>query len=238
MNLWHSVTHYNPDFQPYGWEHGSSIVFSLFSGFWIIYLAKKKSAGIQELIFRGLCLFITSTIAFWAIVEVLYGRFELSKDIPFVFCNMMGSLLPFYAFYRKKSFFNVMYYLIVVGAVQAIITPSLKFSFPHYEAIKFWSVHSGLLTVIFYSILVFNYRPSLKGVWLTWIFAQVYLVLIVFINYIFDWNYLYINEKPGVHTILNYLGDWPYYVIFMDLILIPYFLLAYLPFKKWRNSAA
>lgn len=236
MNVWESITHFNPDFKPYGGEHLYGVIFSLIFGIFIILLAKKHSPKIQQIIFITICMIITSSVLFWAGIEVFYGRFELEKDIPFVFCNFIATFLPLYALTRNKVLFNIIYYLVVVGAIQAIITPSLKFNFPHYESLKFWAVHSGLLIVVFYSIFIFRYRPTLRGLFKTYVYCQIYMLVVILINYLLDWNYLYLKRKPEVATLLDLLGDWPYYVIFMDLLLIPYFLISYVPFHNWNRD--
>lgn len=236
MSIWESITHYNADFVPYGSEHLIAVLITSLIGVVTIVFAKRQNAKLQDRIFKGLCLVITGSVIFWAFAEVLYGRFEAEKDIPFIFCNFIATVLPLYAFSKDKTMFNIIYYLVVVGAIQAIITPSLKFNFPHYESLKFWSVHAGLLIVVFYSIFVFKYRPTFRGMIKTYISLQIYVCALVLINYVFDWNYLYLKQKPPVTTLLDFLGDWPYYVIAMDLLLIPYFLLIYAPFHTWSKS--
>ncbi|MEQ8239592.1 MAG: TIGR02206 family membrane protein [Cyclobacteriaceae bacterium] len=230
MNIWNDITHYTPNFKPYSLEHLIAVLLLCLAGYVLMRYAKSKPLRNQETIFQILCLVINASVWFWLFNEVAYDRFEWEKDIPFVFCNLLAALLPVFAFYRKKWLFNVIYYLVIIGAIMAIITPSLKFKFPHYESIKFWAVHGGLLIVIFYSIIIFKYRPTFKGVVHTLLFVQVYVVIITVFNLTFGTNYLYLNTKPSNGTILDLLGPWPWYVIFMDLLLIPFFLLSYLPF--------
>jgi uncharacterized membrane protein YwaF len=61
----------------------------------------------------------------------------------------------------------------------------------------------------------------------------------VVINFILKANYFYLNKKPQSVTLLDYFGEWPFYLITTQLIIIPYFLLIYLPFylsKRRRES--
>jgi uncharacterized membrane protein YwaF len=54
--------------------------------------------------------------------------------------------------------------------------------------------------------------------------------MMVIINYTLNANYFYLNEKPQSASILDYFGEWPWYILVAQLIIIPYFLLIYLPF--------
>jgi hypothetical integral membrane protein (TIGR02206 family) len=54
----------------------------------------------------------------------------------------------------------------------------------------------------------------------------------VVINYSLDANYFYLNHKPESASVLDYLGDWPYYIITVQLVIIPLFMLIYLPFYR------
>ena len=49
-------------------------------------------------------------------------------------------------------------------------------------------------------------------------------------------HYFYINGKPEVSTLLDSFGDWPYYILVGELVIIPYFLIIYLPFYLLKKS--
>lgn len=222
----------------FSWEH--LISFLVFSGagiFFIVY-SKGKSFTFQLKVLRGMAILLSFMIISWVFIEIALERFYIESDLPFVFCNFVALFLPVYAFKREKYIFDIIYYVIIVGAIQAIITPALKFSFPHYEYWKFWTVHVGLIIFILYEIIIFKRRPTIKGIFITFLFVQVYLLMIILVNVILDSNYLFLNEKPPVRTFLDLLGEWPYYVIIMDIILIPYFFITFLPFYflKSKNS--
>ena len=66
------------------------------------------------------------------------------------------------------------------------------------------------------------------------------IVLMFIVNKLTGANYFYTNHKPETASALDYLGEWPNYIFVAELIMIPYFLLFYLPFylssKKIKSN--
>ena len=69
------------------------------------------------------------------------------------------------------------------------------------------------------------------------IWMNIYVVIVYFINIAIDSNYLMINYKPNMPSILDLLPEWPTYILYMEIMGVITILLLYLPFvvKDWRN---
>ena len=131
--------------------------------------------------------------------------------------------------------YEVLLFWIIGGTLQAVITPDIELGFPSFDYFRYWVVHLGLLIVVFYSIFVFNMQPKLKSVFKSFLALQLYVVIMVIINKLLNGNYFFLNEKPQSVTVLDYFGDWPWYIIVVQIIVIPLFLLIYLPFHLTRK---
>jgi hypothetical integral membrane protein (TIGR02206 family) len=73
-------------------------------------------------------------------------------------------------------------------------------------------------------------KPKLKSVFKSFVALQLYVALMMLVNNLLNANYFYLNEKPKSASLLDYFGEWPYYILVGQLIIIPLFLLIYIPF--------
>ncbi len=73
-------------------------------------------------------------------------------------------------------------------------------------------------------------RPKFKSIFKSFLPLQIYIAVIIVINISLDANYCYLNHKSDSSSVLDYLGDWPYYIVIAKLVVIPLFMIIYLPF--------
>lgn len=212
-------------------EHIMPIVISVVLGAVLIYFAKNKlNKRAQNIIFNFIGFFIAGIVVVYHIRLALTTDYLISRDLPLFLCSLLALLIPFLTYYRKYWMYEIMVFWVLAFTTQAIVTPELFESFPSFEYFRYWIVHSGLIIVILYATLVYNYRPTLISIAKSMLALQVYIAIIYVVNLSLGANYSYLMGKPTTSSILDYFGDWPYYIFYVQLVLIPYFLLIYLPF--------
>jgi len=221
----------NTTFEAFGLQHLFAIVFFIFVGFLFISWAKKLSAKKQIKVGNIFGASLSITIIIWTFLKIYErGNFDITQDLPFHLCNFIALFLPVFSFIRKKIYYEILLFWILAGTTQAILTPELKTGFPNYQFLKYWYVHASLIIFIFYATFIYKIQPTLKSVFYSFFALQGYFILVLFVNKLTGANYFYLNRKPIEASMLDYLGDWPYYILMVELILLPYFLLIYLPF--------
>jgi hypothetical integral membrane protein (TIGR02206 family) len=209
-------------------------------GIVLIYYAKNKCNNLQQkAIFNILGAFISLTIIAFNIYTYNLGNYNVSEDLPLFLCSFMALIIPVYTYYRKYWMYEVLFFWIVAGTLQGVITPDIANGFPVFDYFRFWIVHLGLLIAMFYATFVFNVRPKFKSIFKSIIALQFYILIMYAVNLVLNANYSYLNAKPEATSVLDYFGDWPYYVVTAQLVIIPYCLLIYLPFyieEKIKNK--
>jgi hypothetical integral membrane protein (TIGR02206 family) len=180
--------------------------------------------------------FVSLIVIVFHVNKISLGYYDVSTDLPLYLCSLLGLLIPIFTYYRKFWMYEILVFWIIGGTLQAVITPDIALGFPSFDYFRYWIVHLGLLIIIFYATYVFNMRPKFKSVFKSFLALQVYVVLMVIINKLLEANYFYLNEKPQSASILDYFGEWPWYIIVVQIIIIPLFLLIYLPFYLTRKK--
>lgn len=174
--------------------------------------------------------FVSLTVIGFHGYRMVFDNYSFKTDLPFYLCSLMALLIPVFTHFRKYLMFEILVFWIIGGTLQAVITPDITDGFPSFDYFRYWIAHLGLLVIIFYFVFVFKMKPKFKSVFKAFLALQVYVLLMMALNYFLDANYFYLNQKPKSASLLDYFGDWPYYILVGQLIIIPLFLLIYLPF--------
>ena len=202
----------------------------IFATLFISYSKLKLSKPQQENAFNALGILVSTIVAAYHLYAISLGNYNIKTDLPLYLCSLLALLIPIFTYYRKYWMYEILLFWIIAGTLQGVITPDISEGFPAFDYIRYWVVHVGLLLVIFYATFVLGMRPTFKSVFKSILALQLYVLLMVVVNGFLDANYFYLNSKPKSASILDYFGKWPYYILVTQLILIPYFLIIYLPF--------
>lgn len=226
----------NQDFIMFGNQHLAAILFFVFFGYFLIKWSKKLTEEKQYKVVTVFAFSLSITIIIWTFLKIYTRGFDIKEDLPLHLCNFVALLLPIFTLSKKKIYFKILIFWILAGTTHSVLTPDLKNGFPNFIFFKYWYVHAGLIIFVLYVTLVLKLRPSLKTVIQSFLALQVYALLMFILNNFINSNYFYTNSKPNGATALDYFGEWPYYILTIELILIPYFLLIYLPFYLTRKK--
>jgi hypothetical integral membrane protein (TIGR02206 family) len=212
-------------------EHVLPIAFaSIFTIFIIKFSNRKLNINQQHKLFKGLGFFVSLTVLVFHLYLFFKGGYSIVTDLPLFLCSFMALFIFIFTASRKYWLFEILLFWIIAGTTQAVITPDISTGFPSFSFFRYWIVHLGLLVIISYAIFVFKMQPTWKSVFKSFFALQVYVVSTFVVNHLLGANYFYLKHKPISVTLLDYLGDWPMYLIVVEVLLIPYFFIIYLLF--------
>lgn len=219
-------------------EHWVPVLIALVLGSGLMHYAKRQlNRKQQERIIHVFAIGVSLTVIVFHLHKFLFETYDLRKDLPLYLCSLLGILIPIFTRYRKYWMYEILVFWIIAGTLQGIITPDIATGFPTFDYLRYWTVHLGLFIIIIYATYIFQMRPNFKSVFKSFFALQVYVLAMVAINFMLNANYFYLNQKPKSASLLDYFGEWPLYIIVVQLIVIPYFLIIYLPFYLFEKRS-
>ncbi|MBL7819767.1 MAG: TIGR02206 family membrane protein [Saprospiraceae bacterium] len=224
-------------FQPFGLQHLIPILFFIIMSLIWIQWALKKEVSIQYKSAWWFSISLAIAVIWWMAFRWWNGKFDIREDLPFHLCNLLTLVFPIALYFRSRWFFGILYFWVLAGTLQAVITPDLKEQFPHFIYFRYWWIHCGLISLLFYGLIVFKWKIYFSDLKNALIGANVYLIFSLIVNGTTGGNYFFSMRKPDAATMLDYLGPWPWYLLTGQFLMALLFLLFYLPFYLTRRSA-
>lgn len=226
------------DFIPFGQEH--YLIFSLFSliaigvTLYCYHHPNPQKHRKYLSLFLGVITILQLAKPF---IRIHYGIFDIKDDLPFHLCNMLPLFLWLAVSFSSTFWFSIFFFWVIIGTTQSLITPTVTETFPHYESIRYWTVHFGLTFAAFFGWLILKWRPGPRQALFSFLGLNVLALVIYFINLALDSNYWYLMGKPKEATVLDSLWQWPAYLIQLEFISLTTFLTLALIIQKLTPKA-
>ena len=195
-----------------------------------IYRAKIREnlpASVTHAMMAALLLFLALTQQAW---YVLSGTWSIQYSLPLYLCDMSLFVCVLMLLKNSYNLYEIAYFWGVGGAVQALLTPNVSYAFPHFIFFQFFFTHALIVTVCFWFTFVDCFRPTCRSVWKAFLVTNIYMLLIAVFNYFTSSNYMFLCQKPGAASLLDYMGPWPWYILSGEFVCLFVFFLCYLPF--------
>ena len=172
-------------------------------------------------------------------LDELYD-FKLSTDLPLHFCiiGFYFSIFGIYIAITDKKYntkleqfiFDCAYVLGFSGALQALITVDLTGVNNMIGAFTLNWAHTLIILNVLWLIFAYGKRFSLKGAIHAFIFINFIIIPVGLINFMIDANYMFICAPPNVESPF-FIGGWPTYLLWLEIIYFIYILILLIPFK-------
>ena len=170
-----------------------------------------------------------------------WGIWTLQTMLPLHLCSVMIWLSAYMLVTRSYRIYEMVYFLGLGGAIQAVLTPAdaAAYNFPHFRIMQTFIAHGLLINIAIYMTVVEGFRPTWQSFKRIFVWTNVYLVFIFFVNLILRSNYLFIAYKPNFPTLLDMLSPWPWYILELEAVAFAIFFVLYIPFliKDWRTTS-
>jgi hypothetical integral membrane protein (TIGR02206 family) len=190
---------------------------------------KNKKMRQAEIVLAISLIIMEATYHFWMIIN---GSWNVSHAIPLELCSISLMLTIILLLTRLKIIYEILLFTALLGASQALLTPLLNYDFPHFRFFHFFFTHLMIIWVPLYFTWVLGYRPTIYSVVKLFVFLNVLLPIIMFINKVVDGNYMFLSHKPDSASLLDVLGPYPWYILSLEGLLISLSLIVWIIFRE------
>jgi hypothetical integral membrane protein (TIGR02206 family) len=225
----------NNSFTPFSIQHLLVLLFFISFGAILILFTQKQKKNNQTKIGNILAFSISFTVILGTILNISKDDFNYQEDLPLHLCSFLALIIPILSITRKFLYFEIFFFLILAGTLQSLITPD-EYNYLNFPFFRYWFVHAGLVIFMIFAVFIYKMRPTIRSVGISFLGMQAYMLFMFVLNYFLGSNYFYTNRKPNVATLLDLFGDWPQYIFMVELLIVPYFLLLYMPFYFTRKK--
>lgn len=181
----------------------------------------------------AIVLLLSDMSYFW---HKMYIGADVANHLPVTVCGWAAVMGSFMLMTKKQWFFDVVYFFVLAGSINALITPAVIVDngptrFRYYQ---FWVEHTGIFLSVFYMIFVFRYQVTLKSMRRSATMLLVLTGLALFVNANIEGaNYLFLATTEAGESVLDFLpSNLALRMLLMGSIIGVLYALAYLPWIK------
>jgi hypothetical integral membrane protein (TIGR02206 family) len=169
------------------------------------------------------------------IIDVNNGTWDIYENLPLHLCSISNLIVCFILFIPKnQKLFEFLFYCGFWGGLMAILTAQINdYDGSLFKYIQYYTSHGTIIFMPLYMFYHLNYKLS-KFSWLKLLLIlNIFMAIIIPINFKIGSNYMYLAEAPNIKNPLVY-GDWPFYIVNWEFIIIILFYLTYVIFSKQK----
>lgn len=162
------------------------------------------------------------------------GMWTPKSSLPLQLCSISALLSGLLFFSRHQLMYELVVYWGLAGAIHSLLTPEMSLGRDGYLIFEYYAAHAGIILSALYFSAVYGYKPRKRSWWRVFIITQIVILLVGAINLLLDSNYMYLCKKPLAENPFV-IGDWPWYVLILELVGLAHFFAVYLIFRAARH---
>lgn len=174
---------------------------------------------------------------------VTSGIWDRTSSLPLELCSLTMFLSAIMLITNSRKIYPLVYFAGIGGALQAVLTPSLDYPFPHFRFFHFFVAHLAIIVAPLFMTWIQGYRPTWRSIGWTMLFLNAAALIVGLINLFVGSNYMYLMNKPSTPSLLDLLGPHPFYLLVEEMFALVLFIVMYAVFfaipdhvRKRRSS--
>jgi hypothetical integral membrane protein (TIGR02206 family) len=155
----------------------------------------------------------------------------LDHALPLQLCDVAAVVTALALWVRTPLLVELTYFWGIAGTANALFTPDISDHFPTFPFLQYFVQHGAIVGAALFLVIGLRITPR------PWAFLRAYALTVVLLavdalaNLLTGGNYLYLRQLPGVKSVLNLMGPWPWYIVGAAVLALVLFVLLDLPFR-------
>lgn len=201
-------------FIPYGPVHWTMLTVVVAGALLLALLGRRHRDSRGSAVFdRTFAVVIVAWALSLQVYRFLPGNWDIASSLPLHLSDLTWMTAAYTLWTRQQWSFALTYYWGLTLSPQSMITPAIDApDFPHIEFIDFWVLHTLVIWAAVYLTWGAGMRPDWRGFTTAVTATVVWGVAVLGFNSLAGTNYGFVNAKPENPSLLDLLGDWPWYL--------------------------
>lgn len=198
-------------FVPYGPSHWGVLVLLAVGAILLVWLGRRHRAG--GTFARTFAIAILAFALTMQVYRMLPGQWNVDISLPLHLSDLTWITAVHALWTRRQWSYSLTYYWGLTLNPQAMITPALDApDFPHIDFIDFWTQHTFVVWAAIYLTWSLGMRPNWRSYTTAVSVTLVWGIAVLGFNSLAGTNYGFLNAKPNNPSLLDVLGEWPWYL--------------------------
>ena len=204
-----------PTFTAYGLMHWAMLVGTVVGAVLLVRFGRRNRGTPKEETFTRVFAIVQFSVTFgFMILWLIPPLFDVHQSLPLHLSDVLRVITGYALWSRRPWAFALTYYWGLTLNPQAILTPDLLPDIaPVLEIASYWLQHVLVMWAVIYLTWGLGLHPNWRSYRLTLALTVGWAAVVFVINRALGTNYGYLNGKPGGASLLDLLGDWPWYLL-------------------------
>jgi hypothetical integral membrane protein (TIGR02206 family) len=200
---------------------GALAAIAVFCAIAVIATRRRPGAWIKALA----VVLVVDEVSWW--VYLLAGGepgSRLAWSLPLQLCDAGIFVAGFALWFRRKWLVELTYLWGLTGTVQALLTPDLPQPFPTYPYFQYYIAHGGVVAAALVLVFGLGLYPRRSAVARVAAITVAFTAFVGIVDALTGANYMYLRSKPATPTLLDVMGQWPWYIVSAGVVAVVLFL--------------
>ncbi len=198
---------------------------------------RRRNTAAERRFRRGFAVVLATVEVAFQVYSMLPGNWALATSLPFELCDLAWMAAAVALWTGASRAGGLLYYWGLTLTAQALLTPRLDVDFPQMSYIMFFVSHGlTVLAAVYVTWGAGLVRPSWRLLAIASAVTLAWGGLMLAFNSVAGTNYLFVSHKPATRSLLDWLGGWPWYLLWEVAVGITVWTIITLPWQWAAGS--